>query len=407
MFYVNGEPDTVVKARKLILESFADLEFYEDGHIYLLHGKQLNSVSGIGHRFIANPFDEAVQAIKYAQRHGETADYWIKKWRCNSFRATTLGTKTHEFGESLGYLKAGHPELIRDSIRAQYNETYNYLAPIHPKEEAVELFMKELPSSYHLVLNEAKVYSGKNPDSSKNLKEQICGTFDMLYWYDGNGDETKAGFVILDYKTNGNLYSEYNRKYRRMLLSPFDNLVEEDYGLYIIQLNLSCLSLFWNKHFDGVTIVLCKGFLTYLHAICKLYHMNQVQIITYNGNFLTCHNIFRSELLELNILSISQFCLSSQYFTSLINQLNFAYFRTIFRNYYTYLAGNTSLNDFNVGNRVHTRYDDLSHLVKVATQETQCTTTNHRAGTKHVQCNTLLILVCYQIILATARQQQS
>lgn len=38
MFYINGEPDTVVKARKLILESFGDLEFYEDGHKYLLHG---------------------------------------------------------------------------------------------------------------------------------------------------------------------------------------------------------------------------------------------------------------------------------------------------------------------------------------------------------------------------------
>lgn len=243
MFYIDGEPDTVTAARKLILESFGDLEFYEDGHKYLLHGKQLNSVSGIGHRFIAKPFDEAVQAVEYAKKHGETADYWIKKWRCNSFKATTLGTKTHEYGESLGYLLAGHPELIRESIRVQYNETYNYLAPIHPKEEAVELFMKELPSSYHLVLNETKVYSGKNPDSSKNLKEQICGTFDMLYWFDGNGDETKAGFVILDYKTNANLYSEYNRKYKKMLLSPFDNIVEEDYGLYVIQLNLYALML--------------------------------------------------------------------------------------------------------------------------------------------------------------------
>ena len=243
MFFIEGEPDTVAKARKLILESFSDLEFYEDGHKYLLHGKQLNSVSGIGHRFIAKPFDEDVQAIEYAKRHGETADFWIKKWHCNSFRATTLGTKTHEYGESLGYLQAGHPELIRDSVRVQYNETYNYLAPIHPKEEAVELFMKELPSSYHLVLNETKVYSGKNPDSDKNLKEQICGTFDMLYWFDGNGDETKAGFVILDYKTNANLYSKYNRNHQRMLLPPFDNLFEEDYGLYVIQLNLYALML--------------------------------------------------------------------------------------------------------------------------------------------------------------------
>ena len=243
MFYIDGEPDTVTAARKLILESFGDLEFYEDGHKYLLHGKQLNSVSGIGHRFIANPFDEAAQAVEYAKKHGETADFWIKKWRCNSFKATTLGTKTHEYGESLGYLFAGHPEFIRDSVRMQYNSTYNYLAPIHPKEEAVELFMKELPSSYHLVLNETKVYSGKNPDSSKNLKEQICGTFDMLYWYDGNGDDSKAGFVILDYKTNANLYSEYNRNQGKTLLPPFDNLIEEDYGLYIIQLNLYALML--------------------------------------------------------------------------------------------------------------------------------------------------------------------
>lgn len=243
MFFIDGEPDTVAKARKLILESFSDLKFYEDGHKYLLHGKQLNSVSGIGHRFIANPFDETAQAVEYAKKHGENAAFWIKQWRCNSFRATTLGTKTHEFGESLGYLLSGHPELIRDSIRVQYNETYNYLAPIHPKEEAVELFMKELSSSYHLVLNEAKVYSGKNPDSSKNLKEQICGTFDMLYWFDGNGDETKAGFIILDYKTNANLYSEYNRNHQRMLLPPFDNFVEEDYGLYVIQLNLYALML--------------------------------------------------------------------------------------------------------------------------------------------------------------------
>ncbi len=243
IFTINGEPDEANKARRLILEEFCDLEFYEDGHKYLLHGKELNSVSGIGHRFIREPFDEKAQAARYAARHGETADYWIQQWRCNSFRATTLGTKTHEFGESLGYLYAGHPELIRDSIKTQYLEQYQFLAPIHPKEEAVVKFMNELPKSYHLVLNEAKVYSGKNPDASKNLKEQICGTFDMLYWYDGDGDESKSGFVILDYKTNGNLYSQYNRDHGKMLISPFQNIYEEDYGLYIIQLNLYALMI--------------------------------------------------------------------------------------------------------------------------------------------------------------------
>lgn len=244
MFTIIGEPHIVTETREKILKAFEDLEFYEEGHKYLLHGQEITlSVSGVGHRFIREPFNEKLQAARYAQKHGKTAEYWIKQWKCNSFRATTLGTKTHAYGESLGYLRAGHPELICPMIRPQYNETYNYLAPIHPKEEAVLKFMDELPGSYHLVLNETKVYSGKNPDTNKNLKELICGTFDMLYYYDGDGNPSKAGFMILDYKTNASLYSDYNRKFGKTLLPPFSNMIEEDLSLYTIQLSLYALML--------------------------------------------------------------------------------------------------------------------------------------------------------------------
>ena len=244
MFTIKGEPHIVTETREMILKAFEDLEFYEEGHKYLLHGQEITlSVSGVGHRFIREPFNEKLQAARYAQKHGKTAEYWIKQWKCNSFRATTLGTKTHAYGESLGYLKVGHPELICPMIRPQYNETYNYLAPIHPKEEAVLKFMDELPCSYHLVINETKVYSGKNPDASKNLKELICGTFDMLYYYDGDGNPSKAGFMILDYKTNACLYSDYNRKFGKTLLPPFSNMIEEDLSLYTIQLSLYALML--------------------------------------------------------------------------------------------------------------------------------------------------------------------
>lgn len=244
MYYIDNEPREAMEARQKVLNAFADLEFFEEDHQYFLHGQEIKtSVSAIAHRFIREPFDEQMQAARYAMRHGKTAEYWIKQWRCNSFRATTLGTKTHEYGESLGYVRAGHPEMILPSIKAQYNKTYNYLAPIHPKEEAVLRFMRELPYSMHLVLNETKVYSGKNPDESKNLKELICGTFDMLYYYDGDNDESKAGFVILDYKTNQSLYSEYNRKYGKTLLPPFSNMIEEDLSFYTIQLSLYSLML--------------------------------------------------------------------------------------------------------------------------------------------------------------------
>jgi len=243
MFEIVGEPQIVRDTRKKILDTFADLEFEEEGHIYTLHGKNLNSVSGIGHRFESRPFNKEAQAVKYAQKNGRTPQYWLAEWAKNAFKATTLGTKTHEFGESMGYWKNGLPELILPRIMPQYNKEYNFLAPIHPKEEAVVAFFNNLPSSYHLVLNEAKVYSGLNPDPSKNLKEQICGTFDMLYYYDGEGDPRKAGFVILDYKTNADLYSSYSQNYHIMLLPPFEDIYQEDYGLYTIQLSLYSLML--------------------------------------------------------------------------------------------------------------------------------------------------------------------
>ena len=120
MFVIEGEPEEVTNARQLVLDSFKDLQFFEDGHRYLLNGKKLNSVSSIGHRYLSRPFDADKQAILYASKHGKTAEFWKDQWMCNSFRATTLGKKTHEFGESLAYLKAGHPEFICPSILSQY-----------------------------------------------------------------------------------------------------------------------------------------------------------------------------------------------------------------------------------------------------------------------------------------------
>ena len=243
MFVIKGEPAIVAETREHILMEFSDLEFHEDGHIYILNGCQLPSVTQLAHRFIREPFNEELQAERYAQRHGETAEYWKREWHKNSFRATALGTKTHEFGESLAYLRAGHPEMIRPSVISQYSEAYHYLAPIHPKEEAVEHFLDALPPSYHLVLNEARIYSGKNPDASRNLSQQVCGTFDMLYYYDGGGKPEKAGFIIFDYKTNKCLENELNLRFGKYLREPFHDLVEQDLSIYTIQLSLYALML--------------------------------------------------------------------------------------------------------------------------------------------------------------------
>ena len=242
MFTVAGEPSVVTEIRRKVLLAFEDLEFYEDEHRYVLSGKTLPSVTNVVHRFIREPFDEQLQAERYASKKGMTPEYWIQQWRQNSFRAMKLGTKTHSYGESLGYLRAGLPERICPAMQNQYMKEYGFLAPLHPKEEAALKFMNEMPRSMHLVLNEAQVYSGKNPCSERNLKQQLAGTFDMLYYNDGT-DGQPEGFVILDYKTNSKLQNEYNRRYGRMLRPPFDCMPEEDYTLYSIQLSFYALML--------------------------------------------------------------------------------------------------------------------------------------------------------------------
>lgn len=239
MYYIENEPREAREARELILREYGDIEFQEEGHIYTLHGQVIETtISGLGHRFESRPFDTELQAARYAERHGETPEYWKAKWAANSLRATTVGTKTHEYGESLAYVLNGLPEdMILESARSQYDPVKKDIIPSHKKEEAAAYFLKRLPESYHLVLNEARVYSGKNPDPAKNIKELICGTFDMLYYDDGAGNPAKAGFVLLDYKTNSSLTNDFNRKYGTCLLHPFDDIYEENLGMYTIQLS--------------------------------------------------------------------------------------------------------------------------------------------------------------------------
>lgn len=234
---IDGEPKEVTEIRHKILETFKDLEFYEEEHKYVLHGKELPSVSQITHQFAEEEdFDKVAE--NYSIKNGGTKEYWLEQWRLKSLKATTTGTLVHEFGESLGWLKNNHYELITDSCKCKYDKKSNTLIPTRPKEEAVIKFINDLPKSYHLVLNEARVYSGLNIDKTKNPKEQYSGCFDMLFWFDGGGDPNKAGLVILDYKTNASLENSFSRKVGKFLKKPFLDLYNESKSFYALQLSL-------------------------------------------------------------------------------------------------------------------------------------------------------------------------
>ena len=233
---ISGEPDEVTEIRKKILTEFDGLEFIESTHQYFLNGVEYPSVSSITHRF-QPPFDTETVAMNYAAKHGGTAQYWIDQWRYKSLKSTTTGTLVHSYGESLGWLRNGHPELITEDNRCKYIEDKGWLIPTRKKEEAVLKFYDELHPSLHFVLAETKVYSGKNRKVT-DLSQDYCGTFDLLMYYKDANDDSKSGLVIMDYKTNASLVNDYARNNGVMMLPPFDDMYSESKSVYTLQLSL-------------------------------------------------------------------------------------------------------------------------------------------------------------------------
>lgn len=237
---IKGEPKEVTAIRKKILTEFKDLTFIEDGHKYFLNGQQLPSVSEVTHKFCQYPFDEEAQAVAYAEKHGETPQYWLDKWKFTNLRATTSGTLVHEYGESLGWLRNGHPELITESCKTKYVKGKEWLIPTRNKEDSVLKFYDELNPNLHFVLAETKVYTGKNRELT-NLKQDYCGTFDILFYYKDPDNDRNSGLSIFDFKTNKELRKDFSRENGKFLLPPFGDFYEEPLSYYTAQ--LSCYQI--------------------------------------------------------------------------------------------------------------------------------------------------------------------
>lgn len=189
------------------------------------------SVSQITHKY-ANEFDTEGISTRYAEKHGETPEYWQKQWKYKNLTATISGTLCHEFGESLAWIRSGHPEKICESCRQKYVADEGWLIPTREKEKAVVKFWDEIPDSYHVILPEAKIY---NLDTTA---QNYAGTFDLGIYYECRENPSKSGFILMDYKTNESLHNEYNEENKKMLKVPFNYMVDSPYSMYILQLNL-------------------------------------------------------------------------------------------------------------------------------------------------------------------------
>ena len=208
------EPPEVTEMREKIIDAFSNLEFFEGPHEYILHGKD--------------------------GKDTKLPDDLKREWRENNLTSTSNGSKTHLFGESCMYMFQGKPELIENEV-AHYQLEDGFLVPYGMKEVAASKFYEDLLSNYNVwpVMPEAKIYTGYN--DKLGLKEQYCGTFDLLFAARGKDGVIRP--FLADWKTNKALTSNYNRVNGKMMLPPFDYLVDEPLSHYTLQLSLYAMGL--------------------------------------------------------------------------------------------------------------------------------------------------------------------
>ena len=227
--------------RDKIKEEFKGLTFIEEGHKYFLGDKQFTCVSDVTHLF-KRKFDSRAKSIEMHEKYkndptskyyGMTPEEIEKSWKENSARACEHGSERHEFGESCYWYMTRQYDKILPAFKDRLTEDGGFKA-IYPKEEATVKFWEDLPVCFVPIAVENITY---------NKKLNYSGTFDMLFYYDAelDGKDPKySGFVIFDYKTNKDLYKNYKGE---TLLPPFEELLDQSFNVYKLQLSLYEMNL--------------------------------------------------------------------------------------------------------------------------------------------------------------------
>lgn len=232
------EPPEIKAMRHKVIDAFANLEFFEEPHEYVLHKEngediKLPSVSSIVSQFEPQVDWDSIRVNK-AKKLGITDEELRRQWEENNLTSTSNGSKTHLLGESCLYFFQGRLDMIEEEV-SHYQIEKGYLIPYGKKEIAASKLYEDILYNYNIfpVMAESKIYTGYN-DTFK-LKNDYCGTFDILWAY----KKKNGSFApyILDFKTNKSLINDYNRNNGKMMLPPFDDMVDEPLSHYTIQLS--------------------------------------------------------------------------------------------------------------------------------------------------------------------------
>ena len=189
--------------KKQILDTFKDISFKgdTDTHIYTYKGKKLKkSVSKVVGQYKPY-FDKEKIAYYSAKKQGKKKEDLLKEWEDVAEQACNKGTRVHNFAENYAYNKDIKP---KDKF-----------------EEAAKKFIDELPEHLEIIFCELTMC---------HFKHLYGGTCDLVLW-----DKKRNGIVLCDYKTNKDLFKNYNQQ---TLLKPFNFLLNMPINTYKLQMSL-------------------------------------------------------------------------------------------------------------------------------------------------------------------------
>jgi hypothetical protein len=81
-----------------MLTKDTEVDYDDSTHRYSLLGQKYTSASQLVERF-TEPFDTVEVAKRYALKHGETAEYWIAKWKEKNDKSKVRGNFIHDANE--------------------------------------------------------------------------------------------------------------------------------------------------------------------------------------------------------------------------------------------------------------------------------------------------------------------
>ena len=177
------------------MDWFADLQFEEKFHVYKLDGKRIPSMSSVIKELHEEfPYKEASENV--ARKFNKPVDIITANWEADKYIGISKGKDTHLVGE----------------IDKRTYTVYDI---------AIKQFLHKIQQSsrYEIIYKELRAYT---------RVYWVAGTLDLLLY-----DTVTKSFIIVDYKTNKSLFKTYNDT----LYAPFDDLVNNPYNKYTIQLN--------------------------------------------------------------------------------------------------------------------------------------------------------------------------